>query len=317
MKMNKNIKLMLVGGAGLVGQNLVARLILKGFDNIYVIDKHENNLKILKNLHPNVSVLFADISIEGKWQEFFTDVNPDVVVMLQAQIGGLFREDFINNNVTSTQLILNLMRINSTPYLIHISSSVVESSSVDFYTETKKLQERLVINSGINNIVLRPTLMFGWFDRKHLGWLSRLMKRTLVFPIPGSGKYPRQPLYVGDFCNIIISCIDNNNIKGVYNISGFEKINYIDIIKSIKKITNSRTLIVKVPFYLFYLLLYIWSLFDRNPPFTINQLNSLVANDEFEVINWNHIFGVQKTSFTSAINETFNHPIYSKIILEF
>ena len=41
--------------------------------------------------------------------------------------------------------------------------------------------------------------MFGWFDRKHLGWLARFMCRVPVFPIPGSGEYLRQPLYVGDF----------------------------------------------------------------------------------------------------------------------
>jgi hypothetical protein len=47
--------------------------------------------------------------------------------------------------------------------------------------------------------------MFGWFDRKHLGWLSRFMKKVPVFPIPGHGRYMRQPLYGGrDFANIII-----------------------------------------------------------------------------------------------------------------
>ena len=27
--------------------------------------------------------------------------------------------------------------------------------------------------------------MFGWFDRKHLGWLSRFMSKVPIFPIPG------------------------------------------------------------------------------------------------------------------------------------
>ena len=45
--------------------------------------------------------------------------------------------------------------------------------------------------------------MFGWFDRKHLGWLARFMQRAPVFPIPGDGRYLRQPLYVGDLCNVI------------------------------------------------------------------------------------------------------------------
>ena len=31
--------------------------------------------------------------------------------------------------------------------------------------------------------------MFGWFDRKHLGWLARFMTRAPVFPVPGHGRY--------------------------------------------------------------------------------------------------------------------------------
>jgi len=81
-------------------------------------------------------------------------------------------------------------------------------------------------------VVLRPTLMFGWFDRKHLGWLSRFMQKVPVFPIPGHGRYMRQPLYAGDFCNIIASCIEKRT-TGTFNITGREKIDYIDIIREI------------------------------------------------------------------------------------
>ena len=39
--------------------------------------------------------------------------------------------------------------------------------------------------------------------------------------------------------------------------------------------------------------------------------------DEFEVIDWPQIFGVKPTTFKDAITETFSHPKYSKIVLEF
>ena len=159
--------------------------------------------------------------------------------------------------------------------------------------------------------------MFGWFDRKHLGWLSRFMNKSPVFPIPGSGKYMRQPLYVGDFCNIIISCIENNVREGIFNITGHEKIDYIDIIREIRRAAGSRALIVPVPYSLFYALLWVWSLFDRNPPFTTQQLAALTAKDEFELIDWPSIFKVPFTPFQKAIHETFNHPEYSKVTLEF
>lgn len=311
----KEIKIVLPGGAGLVGQNLVARLIAKGYSNIVVIDKHKANLDILKEVHLNVIVECADISKLGSWQTHF--IGADVVVMLQAQIGGLFYQEFVDNNVTSTNLILDLIRKNTIPYLVHISSSVVESIADDFYTRSKIEQEQIVLDSGISCPILRPTLMFGWFDRKHLGWLARLMQKIPVFPIPGNGKFMRQPLYVGDFCGVIISCIENRIPSGIFNISGHQKIDYIDMIRIIKKATATKAVILKIPYSLFYVLLWVWALFDKNPPFTTQQLQALVAKDEFEVTDWPETFGVPYTPFEAAIEETFSHPVYSKVVLEF
>jgi nucleoside-diphosphate-sugar epimerase len=311
----KNKKILIPGGAGLVGQNLVAQMLLKGYTNIVVLDKHEKNLQILREVQPGIKVVNADLSKPGDWQCYFDDA--DAVVMLQAQIGGLFYQEFIDNNVTSTELILNLVKENSIPYLVHISSSVVESVADDFYTRSKIEQEKIVLQSGIPCPVLRPTLMFGWFDRKHLGWLARLMQKIPIFPIPGSGKFMRQPLYVGDFCGVIISCIENRVPSGIFNISGHQKIDYIDMIRIIKKAAGAKAIILKIPFGLFYALLWIWALFDKNPPFTTQQLQALVAKDEFEVIDWPAIFGVPYTPFEKAVDETFNHPTYSKVVLDF
>ena len=313
--MNKHIRILLPGGAGLVGQNLVARLKSSGYTNLVVLDKHQSNLKVLAKMHPDIVSIECDLSKSGEWLNWFK--GADAVVMLQAQIGGLNYAEFEDNNVIATKLILEAFKENQVPYLVHVSSSVVESVADDFYTRSKIAQEQVVLDSGINCPILRPTLMFGWFDRKHLGWLSRLMKKLPIFPIPGTGRFMRQPLYVGDFSNIIISCIESRIHGGIFNISGHEKIDYIDMIRTIKKISGSKTRIVKIPYALFFFLLWIWSLFDKNPPFTTQQLQALTAGDEFEVINWPQIFNVPSTPFVKAVEETFNHPSYSKIVLDF
>ncbi len=309
------MKIVLPGGAGLVGQNMVARLKERGYSNIVVLDKHRANLEVLKRVQPDIIVEYADLAEQGDWKHHF--VGADVVVMLQAQIGGNDYQQFVRNNIDSTKLILETIKAHHVPHLVHISSSVVESAADDFYTNTKKEQEKMVLESEIACPVLRPTLMFGWFDRKHLGWLSRFMKKVPVFPIPGHGRYMRQPLYVGDFANIIISCIEGRVRDGVYNISGHEKIDYIDMIREIKRATRAKTLILRTPYSLFYVMLWIWGVFDRNPPFTTQQLAALSTKDEFEVIDWPGIFGVPCTPFRAAVNETFNDPRYSGVALEF
>lgn len=315
VKDNKEQKIILTGGAGLVGQNLVVRLKSQGYNNLVVLDKHKKNINTLKDLHPDIEAQYCDLAELGDWETQFTD--GDTLIMLQAQIGAKTKEPFARNNVISTKNVIKCIKKYNIPYLIHISSSVVESVASDFYTASKKEQEDLVLNSEIECVVLRPTLMFGWFDRKHLGWLSRFMKKVPIFPIPGHGKYMRQPLYVGDFCNIIISCLKKKPSEKIYNITGLEKVDYIDIIRNIKEATKAKSRILKIPYSLFYLLLKIWSVFDKNPPFTPSQLKALIADDEFEVIDWPKIFDVKPAAFDKAVNETFNDKKYSKIILDF
>lgn len=313
--MSTNPKIILPGGAGLVGQNLIAHLKEQGYTNLVVLDKHRYNLDIMRRLHPDIIAEYADVAEPGEWEKYLEGAQ--VVVMLQAQIGGPTLEPFIRNNITATKVVLDVMKRYQVPYTVHISSSVVESAADDDYTNTKREQEKIVLQSGIPNVVLRPTLMFGWFDRKHLGWLSRFMQKVPIFPIPGDGRYMRQPMYVGDFCNIIISCIESRMSGQVFNISGLEKVDYIDIIRSIKRATKSKTLILNIPYWLFHTLLMIWAIFDSNPPFTADQLAALVAKDEFEVINWPRIFGIVPTRFDTAIEQTFAHPVFSKIVLGF
>lgn len=309
------MKIVVTGAAGLVGQNLISRLKQRGHTHLIAIDKHPTNVATLRRLHPDITVVEADLARRGDWSDAFQGC--DVLVLNHAQIGALTYEPFEANNVVASKNVLDAAREAGVPYMVHISSSVINSQAHDFYTESKKAQEKLALDSGIPCCVLRPTLMFGWFDRKHLGWLARFMRKTPVFPIPGNGRYLRQPLYAGDFCNVIISAIERPRPGEIHNISGRDRIDYIDLMREVRHATGARTAIVKIPYSLFKLLLDTYALVDRDPPFTSRQLEALVTPDEFEVIDWPAIFAVRATPLREALAETFGHPVYSKVVLEF
>jgi nucleoside-diphosphate-sugar epimerase len=315
MTEKNNGKIVITGAAGLVGQNLIPRLTTRGFKEIVAIDKHPTNVKILEKYHPQVRVLHRDLAAEGDgWQEELADC--DALVIAHAQIGGVDPAEFVRNNVVATERVLEAAVRQRVPYIVNISSSVVNSIAVDNYTETKKAQEALVAASGIPQVVLRPTLMFGWFDRKHVGWLARFMQRVPVFPIPGSGRFLRQPLFAADFCEVIASSIVNQT-TGAYNITGQERIDYIDLIRAVKKATGAKTRIQRIPYSLFSALLKINAQFDKNPAFTVGQLKALVTPDIFEVIDWPQIFKVRATPLQEALDTTFQDPKYSRVVLDF
>lgn len=309
-------RIIIPGAAGLVGQNLILRLKERGMDDILAIDKHPDNVPLLRELHPDIEIIEADLADPGPWQDRFA--GGDVVVMLQAHIGSSRSEPFVRNNITSTENVLSAISHQGVPYLVHLSSSVVCSVANDDYTNTKRRQEEMVVASGVDACILRPTLMFGWFDRKHLGWISRFMQRAPIIPLVGRGRVLRQPMYVGDLCNIILSCITGERHTGkTFNITGREELYYADIVRAIRDVQGLRTLTVPVPYSIFWLLLRIYALFDRDPPFTTDQLEALVAGDEFELIPWWDIFEVPSTPFQEAIRETYCDSRYSHYVLHF
>ena len=311
---DKNGKIVLTGAAGLVGQNLIVELKAQGYTNLVAIDKHAHNLAILKRLHPQVETLEADLAEPGRWRESFEGAR--CVVQLHAQITGKYPELFTRNNIDATRLVLDACSRHEVPYLVHISSSVVNSVAQDDYTETKKAQEALVSASGIKHSVLRPTLMFGWFDPKHLGWLSRFMALTPVFPIPGDGKFMRQPLYERDFCRCIAKCIEREPDGEIYDIVGDTRIDYVDIIRTIKRVKGLRTWIVHIPIGFFAFLLRTYALFSRKPPFTADQLKALSAGDDFKGVDTQAVFGIRQHPFEDAVRESYCDPTYSHIVLK-
>jgi nucleoside-diphosphate-sugar epimerase len=132
--LEKTDKIVLAGAAGLVGQNLALLLREQGYANVVAIDKHPHNTQVLRDLNPGMSVIEADLSRPGDWEDALQGAR--AVVMLQAQIGGEVYADFVGNNVTSTERVLAACRAHGVGYIVHISSSVVNSRAKDFYTET-------------------------------------------------------------------------------------------------------------------------------------------------------------------------------------
>ncbi len=309
-----NKKIVITGAAGLVGQNLILLLKELGYTNIVAIDKHSTNTEILRSLHPEIKIILNDLAEEGSWCAELTE--SDCLVMLHAQITGLTEEPFTRNNLDATKLVLKHATESKIPYIVHISSSVVISVADDWYTRTKREQEKIVEESGIPHCVLRPTLMFGWFDPKHLGWLNRYMNRSMLFPVPGTGKFLRQPLYARDFCRVIERCIATKPQGLAYDVVGQEEIYYIDIIKKIKQLTNAKAAIVKIPFKLFEVLLQIYGLFVKKPPFTAQQLRALVAGDYFKGVDIKKEFLVTPTPLEQALRETYCDPRFNQIVLE-
>lgn len=302
---NQCAKILLAGGAGMVGQNLTPMLQAAGA-RVLALDKNAANLSLLARLNPGVETHAVDLSEEGPWMDLFEGVAG--VVDLKAQIASVQAQRYERNNVRTQQCILGACRRFGVPHLIHLSSSVVLSVAEDEYSESKRAAERLVRAADVPSTVLRPPLLFGCFDIKHLGFISRVLEKTPLLPIPGSGRYLRQPLYVLDLCRVILKCLERGPSNDVHNLIGHERLDFIDLIRQIRRARELRCALLPMPLPLFSFLLRLYAWLARKPTVIQAQLDALIAGDEFPVEDWTEQFGVAYTPFAEALAEMLASP---------
>ncbi len=293
-------KVVVCGGAGFVGFNLIPHL-KKEFKEIVVIDKHNINTQYLQSLHPTIKCIVSDLAvIDNHWSDEFK--GADSIIQLSAQISATTREPFDKNNITATQNIVEVMKEKKVKYIVHVSSAAVDSVRLDDYAETKKIGEEYLTNSGLKYSVLRPSLMYGLFDNKNVGWLINFMKKIPLFPIPGNGKFPRQPVFVEDFAKILTHLAINKPKSNIYAING-DVINYVDMVKEIKKSRDLKSQLVFLPVSVFISLMQGYNFILRKKDFTPDQVRSLTSGDVFEDFPWWSEFKIKKTTFSSGLKK--------------
>lgn len=128
--MEHSKRLIITGAAGLIGQNLITRLKERGGYEIVGIDKHAANVATLRQLHPDIEIIETDLARPGGWEHAFTPGS--TLILNHAQIGALDEQPFIDNNITATENVLAATRAAGIEYIVHISSSVVNSMAQDF-----------------------------------------------------------------------------------------------------------------------------------------------------------------------------------------
>lgn len=295
-------RLVVTGAAGMLGQNLVPRL-LAGGDAVVALDQNAATLKVLAERAEGATIEVADLAEEGNWERHFE--GADAVIDLKAQITSPDRELHLRNNHRATERVVRAAERHRVPHLVYLSSSVVISKANDFYTESKRLGEECVRQASVPHTILRPPLMYGPGDIKHLGLILSLMNRLPVIPLPGRGRFLRQPLYVGDMCAVIERVLERPPSGEILNIISRDRIPFVDLIREIRRVAGLRTLLVPVPLWVFRLGLRAQRALMSKAIFTAEQLDALTAGDDFPVDNWSETLGVPCSTFFALASRTY------------
>ena len=121
-------KILITGGAGYIGQNLISFFLKKKY-KIYVIDNLSRSAPLDNNIKKKVSFYKIDLAIENKVKSFFKNKNFDLIIHLAAFSGiQEFNKNVLksfNNNVLATKNLVRFAFQKRKTKLIFSSSAAI------------------------------------------------------------------------------------------------------------------------------------------------------------------------------------------------
>jgi NADH dehydrogenase len=146
--------------------------------------------------------------------------------------------------VANTRVLIDAARAAGVRKFVHVSIANADESSPLPYYHGKGVLEKAVIASGLEYVILRPTVIFGPEDIliNNIAWFLR---KFPVFGIPGSGTYGVQPIFVEDLAEIAVGAASQSESQVVDTV-GPETFSFEALVRLIAAAINSRARVLRV-----------------------------------------------------------------------
>jgi uncharacterized protein YbjT (DUF2867 family) len=278
-----------IGATGFVGSHLVPHLVQRGH-RVRAVSRDGARLPAWGEA---VSAHAADVT-GGEGLEAALDGAAGVVhlVAIPDERRGRSLEAV---NVGGTKHVLAAAEKAGVRRLVHLSAlGVTDDPRLEFLS-SKWRGEQAVRSSGLEWVILRPSLLFGEGD----GFFT-LIRTTLtwwspgIVAIPGDGTTRFQPLSVDDLALAIErSLVDADRAGSVYELGGPAYLTYREIVDRVMRATGKRRLKLNMPVPLLSAITAVTDRVLRIFPVAHDQIRSLGRPNYTEPDAFYQAFGVQ------------------------
>ena len=261
----KNKKVLVTGGAGFVGKNLINQLNKKRCKEVFISTIEE-----------------FDLTNEEIVDKLFKQFKPEVVIHLAGKVGGISANkaapgDFFYENIMMGSLILEYAKRNNVEKTVALAAGCgypkfldVPYKESDFwsglpdensigYSMAKKM---LIIQSwtyreqfGFDSTILLPANLYGPYDNFNLDtshvvpalvrkFVEAQINKEKEVIVWGSGTATREFLYSEDTAGVILDITEKITESGPFNLGTGLETSIKELIELIKKLTGFKGEIV-------------------------------------------------------------------------
>ena len=207
-------KILILGGTGFVGRHLCEKLAEQPVRTTVVTRRRENaqHLQML----PMVDVVVANPHDNSDLMPLLAE--HDAVVNLIAILHGS-QAAFEKAHVSLPLELVKACDAAGQRRIVHVSAIGVDPNGPSMYMRSRARGEAVLLNSGLDVTILRPSIIFGPED-KFLNTFATLQKLFPVIPLAGStARF--QPVWVEDVASALVKCLlDTATIGQTYEACG-------------------------------------------------------------------------------------------------
>ncbi len=295
--------ILVTGASGFVGRNLIPRLIKKKYE-ICCILRNSNNKEFINYLkRHNIKIVFSSLSDYNSLDKTLKTLKISNIIHLAGLIKSNKYKDFFDVNVKSTENLVKICKKKKVSSFIFISTDLAAKKKLTIYGKSKHEAEQLIKKSGINYVILRPTVIYGKGDSKFVMDLVKIIKKSGIIPVIGTGEYIFQPVFVNDIANIIIKCLDLKN-KKTYNVCCDESLTLNQIIDIIADALNKKIVKFYVPIVILKPIVKLYEQIFPNPSLTTQQLRYFPLREKLDNSRVRKDLNFKFTSFREGIKRS-------------
>jgi len=270
-------KIVIIGGCGFIGLNVLEYFVKKVNADFFVIDNlkgasSKKNLKILKNKFKKIKFYKKDVSNYKFISSFVKKFKPNVILGLHGQVAVTKSikdptYDLKSNFLSIFYTLEAIRNFSPSSQFITLSSNKVYGSNtkqlvnekfpLEFntpYACSKGSADQYVLDYSrifkLKCLSLRLSCVYGQnqWGTEDQGWISWFVKRIIEkkkIRLFGNGRQIRDILHVNDLSRLILILMKNKKkCSGqAFNVGGGKKnqISLIDLIKKVEKYLTTKT----------------------------------------------------------------------------
>ncbi len=297
------MKIAITGASGFIGSALTKALAEENHDLRLLM--HRNKPATVKSdlsdSPGRTELVHGDVQDTESLKTAFKGV--DVVFHLVGIIAETRNLTFEKTVTVGTQNVVEAAAACSVKKLIYLSALGTSDKAISKYHQSKWKAEEEVRNSGIEFVILRPSVIFGPGD-DFLNKISSMIKKLPFAPIIGNGEYLLQPVYIYDLIKILVACLKNSKASGkTIEVGGPRAYRYKEIIRILKSHLNKNRINIYLPVWLMSIAAAVMEKLMKPAPITTDQLKMMQAGNYCDNKEMKEIFEINLTDLEDGLKE--------------